>query len=238
GYIELIERMGELNQRQEYFSERAMLAIKRMEGMISELLDYARLGADAPLKRDVCDLSDIIDSVRELLQDIAAHRRLTMQINVAETLRPVMGDAGLLQHVVSNLMSNAIKYNRKGGEIFVHAYNVDDSIRLDVRDTGIGIPEESIPFIFNQFYRVGNETEKVDGTGLGLAIVKEIVVRHGGEVSVKSVVGEGSTFSVILPRMETDNESGEQYGAGEVPDDVDDDLQESQDFVEPDTDLQ
>ena len=139
--------------------------------------------------------------------------------------------------MVSNLVSNAIKYNRKDGEIFIDAYNAGAYARLDVRDTGIGIPEDALPYIFDRFFRAGNETEKVDGTGLGLAIVKEIVVRHGGEVLVNSKAGEGTTFSVIVPRMEIDdNDSGAQYGSGELQDDIDDDLQESEDTYEPDSD--
>ena len=109
------------------------------------------------------------------------------------------GDAQRLYQVVSNLVSNAIKYTQPGGSISVALRTTDEQVQLDVRDTGPGISPEAQARIFERFYRAPSVASDERGTGLGLAIVKSIVEQHGGRVWVTSVVGQGSTFSVSLP---------------------------------------
>jgi two-component system phosphate regulon sensor histidine kinase PhoR len=100
-----------------------------------------------------------------------------------------------------NLISNAIKYTPAGGSVRVKAWSQDRKIVLEVSDTGIGIPEEALPRIFTEFYRAKNaKAVDVDGTGLGLVLVKDVVEQHGGQISVQSVLDQGSTFTVMLPR--------------------------------------
>ncbi len=104
---------------------------------------------------------------------------------------------------MENLLSNAVKYNREGGWIAVSAEYREGYIVVRVADSGIGIPPEDLPHIFDRFYRVQRpETEDIEGTGLGLSIVKSIVEKHGGRVWVESRPGEGTTFTLLLPAME------------------------------------
>jgi signal transduction histidine kinase len=106
--------------------------------------------------------------------------------------------------MVMNLVSNAIKYTPSGGTVTVKAWCEDDEIELEVSDTGIGIPEEALPRIFAEFYRARNAKDmEVDGTGLGLVIAKDVVEQHGGSISVRSQVGEGSTFRIRLPQEQS-----------------------------------
>ncbi len=113
---------------------------------------------------------------------------------------PVQGDAGNLERLLLNLLDNAIKYNRPDGKITVRVGSCGTEAVLEVIDSGIGIPPESISRIFERFYRVDKGRAREEGgTGLGLAIVKHIAQAHGGQVDVESRIGRGSTFRVRLP---------------------------------------
>lgn len=114
-------------------------------------------------------------------------------------LPPVMGDKVRLEQVLVNLVDNAIKYTNKGS-VKVSAKKVDNMLLVEVQDTGIGIPEKDIPRIFERFYRVDKgRSRELGGTGLGLAIVKHIIQGHNGRIWVSSKMGNGSTFSFLLP---------------------------------------
>ena len=99
------------------------------------------------------------------------------------------------------MVSNAVKYTPPDGSVAIKAWRERDQIRLEVSDTGIGIPTEAVSRIFTEFYRAKNaKAMDVEGTGLGLVIAKDVVEQHGGQISVQSTVGEGSTFRITLPR--------------------------------------
>jgi two-component system phosphate regulon sensor histidine kinase PhoR len=111
------------------------------------------------------------------------------------------GDAQACEQILSNLLDNAIKYSEPGGSIALRIGGDERSVRIDVADTGMGIPERDLSRIFERFYRVDRARSRSQGgTGLGLAIVKHLVQRLGGEIEVESQLGRGSTFSVSLPR--------------------------------------
>ena len=113
----------------------------------------------------------------------------------------VSGNAQRLEQVFTNLLENAIKYTRAGGEVRARIRGTARDVRVEIEDTGIGIPAASLPRVFERFYRVDrSRSREMGGTGLGLAIVKHVIRAHGGQVEVKSVEGSGSTFTVTLPR--------------------------------------
>jgi two-component system phosphate regulon sensor histidine kinase PhoR len=115
----------------------------------------------------------------------------------------IASDADLIVQVISNLLDNAIKYSPEGGQIQLQLEELDDMVKINVIDTGLGIPEIDIPRIFERFYRVDKaRSRKTGGSGLGLAIVKHLVEILGGQVTVESKLEEGSVFSVILPKNE------------------------------------
>lgn len=141
-------------------------------------------------------LSDCVDSIRPL----ADKKQVEMAIEPADAKVEVFCDSEAVHQILMNLLDNALKYTAQGGIIAVGARQLEDEVEIWVRDSGVGIPQEELPRLFERFYRVDKaRSRELGGTGLGLAIVKHLTRAQGGEVRVDSVVGKGSTFSFTLP---------------------------------------
>jgi signal transduction histidine kinase len=255
GYIELIQSGGELNERQQVYSERALLGLDRMMTMIESLLDMSRLEQDMVLNWGECNIAQIVEHALDLVAGAAQSRDISLHLDVEAGLDLVPGDCERLVQVVHNLLSNAVKYNRDGGDVWITAVNETGVIRVSVRDTGLGIAAEDQSHVFEKFYRgrVDSAT-RIDGTGLGLAIVQTIIERHDGDIWLESVPDGGTTFHFTLPRREQAREGQDRAideirrGEGhevrqryqpdvaiEHPDAVDDDLQEASGTTEGDS---
>jgi two-component system phosphate regulon sensor histidine kinase PhoR len=172
----------------------------RMARLIDDLLVLSKLESHqlsmhpAPL-----DIRELIHTTVKGFGKQAKDKGITISAEVPDSLSKVIGDRDRLEQVVVNLLDNAIKYTQVGGLVSISAHKADNSVRVDVSDTGLGIPEEDIPRIFERFYRVDKaRSRELGGTGLGLAIVKHIIQAHGGKMNVKSAPGKGSTFSFSL----------------------------------------
>ncbi len=170
--------------------------------LVEDLLDLSRLEAGAAYQeaQDI-SIQDLLPRLVELLQDQAGEKGQTLSLTMTEErLRPVHADPNALECVFNNLISNAIKYSPEGGSIHVRLESSDHSIQVEVEDDGFGIAPEDQERIFERFYRVKNaKTRFITGSGLGLPIVKGILDDLGGQISVKSEPGQGSTFTVTLP---------------------------------------
>jgi signal transduction histidine kinase len=189
-----------------------------MARMIDDLLDLARIEAGRPLelRREICDLVALVQTWAADLQRTAPQHQLLV---IAED-GPVVGslDAARVERVVQNLLTNAVKYSPAGGDVEVtlraERRSDGDWVELTVRDSGIGIPADDLPRIFERFYRAGNVGENLRGNGLGLAGARQIVEQHGGEIGVTSEPGAGTTFTVRLPLDEEpgvrSHESGDE----------------------------
>ena len=125
-----------------------------------------------------------------------------VEARLPEDLPMVTGEPYRLRQMIGNLLENAIKYSPSGGRVLVWAEAAGDQVILRVRDFGPGIPPSDQPYLFDKFFRASNVPEDVIGTGLGLSIVKSIVDNHQGRIWVESKLGEGSTFTVVLPCAE------------------------------------
>jgi two-component system, OmpR family, phosphate regulon sensor histidine kinase PhoR len=223
-FIELIEASGDLNERQQHFAHRALQNLARINHSINTLLDFARMESGMELDIEICDLLELVEGVVEMLEGSAEEKQVRIHIDVSTKNQFVQADFDMMGHVLSNLVSNAIKYNRIGGEIFIKAEDAGEFVRVSVRDTGLGIPKAAQKRVFERFYRVeGKEHMAIEGTGLGLAIVKGVIDKHGGELKLESKEGKGSTFSFTLQRANT---SSPDYDR-EPTDDIDDHFQES-----------
>lgn len=173
----------------------------RLGKMVGELLDLARIEEDiaAGASRQRVDLSATVRIEVERLERLARLRGITLRREVAGPAWLVANPQDL-RLIVGNLLENAVRYNRTGGVVTARVERVDSAVVFEVQDNGIGIPEADRDRIFERFYRVDKARSRAaGGTGLGLSIVRNATERHGGEVAVSSVLGEGSTFRVVLP---------------------------------------
>lgn len=172
----------------------------RMSRLIDDLLILSRLESQQmPVASGSVDLAEVITYITRGVEKQAQDKNIDISTNIPEDLPRVVGDRDRLEQVVVNLLDNAIKYTPAGGSIVLTAAEAGGEVRIDVRDTGIGIPAEDISRIFERFYRVDKaRSRELGGTGLGLAIVKHIIQGLNGRLSVESTPGKGSTFSFTL----------------------------------------
>lgn len=180
---------------------RAVARAKAATELTDDLLTLSQLKEAAAMEEpQEVSLSHLIENVTAEDELAAEEQHVTFAIDIEHGLHLVRGRRSELADLLRNLVSNAIKFTPAGGEVAVRAYSQADSVILEVQDQGIGIPEEELPHIFDEFYRAAAVRKaRIAGTGLGLPIVKSIVELHDGEITVDSEVGEGTTFRVRLP---------------------------------------
>ncbi|HET6881301.1 MAG TPA: ATP-binding protein [Pirellulales bacterium] len=174
-------------------------AARRMKSLIEGLLLLARVDAGSfPISRQPCDLAAIVEECVELLRPLADTAGVALKLDLPSC--EVEGDPAWLAQIVINLLSNALRYNRPGGEVAVTVAGADGDATLTMSDTGVGIPPVDQPHLFQRFYRVDKARSRDEGgNGLGLAITKSLVELHGGEITFTSETGQGTTFVVRLP---------------------------------------
>jgi len=180
---------------------RADHRIDNLVELIRDLLTLAR-SEQAPEgeEPELVPVAPVLDEVAELARERGVQRGVTVTTDLAADLPPALIRPDDLRLVLSNLVGNAVKYNRDGGTVTVRGAVDDGWLRLDVADTGIGIKPENLARLWDEFFREKRaETRELEGNGLGLSIVKRLVERAGGRLEAASVDGEGSTFSVLLP---------------------------------------
>jgi signal transduction histidine kinase len=180
---------------------RADHRIDNLALLIRDLLTLARSEQTQEGEEpELVPVAPVLDEVVELAREHGAQRGVTVTTALAADLPPALIRPDDLRLVLSNLVGNAVKYNRDGGSVTVRGAVADGWLRLDVADTGIGIREANLARLWDEFYRESrDETRELEGNGLGLSIVKRLVERAGGHLEVASIEGEGSTFSVLLP---------------------------------------
>ncbi|MCB0104721.1 MAG: HAMP domain-containing histidine kinase [Caldilineaceae bacterium] len=170
--------------------------------MVRNILDIEKLqtGGALTARKTLCDLAQILHQAVVVLRGEAGEKQITVTYAPAVETLAIYGDANQLERIVTNLLSNAIKYTPQGGEIHVTLQQQHEDAVITFADTGYGIPEHELPYIFERFRRVEDHVEKATGSGLGLAITKALIEEHQGQIAVTSTVGEGSTFVVTLPQ--------------------------------------
>jgi len=200
GYSDLLEKAGPLNDQQKEFVTGLDRASAQMYELVLNLLEMARSDLDSNLQLESYSVSKLLEGFVADFQTQAASKGHTMKFESPEEDVHVNVDISRIRQVMQNLIGNAIKYTPDNGRIDIGALSKNGQVWINISDSGLGIPEDDLPHIFDKFYRVqADDRSGIQGNGLGLAIVKAIVEQHGGEVDVVSVVGEGSTFSFSLP---------------------------------------
>ncbi len=174
--------------------------IEALAEMSSSFLDLARLESGRKQYNvKEFDIRDLLIVCHELIINEAHKLNLLFILDLPDTLPRIQGDRKQLKQAFINLLNNAVKYNKIGGEIILKAIAEKDRIIITISDTGLGIPEDEQSKIFEKFYRVKSHRDHVPGTGLGLSIVKQIIHGHGGEIDFTSEVDVGTTFTITLP---------------------------------------
>lgn len=206
GYLDILrpELDAALSDDQKLLFDRLDVSSSRLSGYIGNILNAARFDR-RHLKLHLRE-ERLVDIYRLVADDMALRAstqgRLLM-VNIADDMPTVAADKNSLSEVIANLIDNAIKYSREGGQVNVTAAVEGNTVRFDVQDFGVGMPGSVVSSLFGKFYRSHRSKHTVSGTGLGLYISKAIVESHGGHMSVTSTEGEGSTFGFSLPLYST-----------------------------------
>jgi two-component system phosphate regulon sensor histidine kinase PhoR len=173
--------------------------VDRMEQLIAEMLELSRLeSGESPLELKLIDANSLVETAIKQFSSIAIESELKLETNLSEGLPTVLVDAKMIDHVFTNLISNAVKWSRAGDTITVKGWVDDGTVWFSVGDTGLGIEPEHLPHIFERFFKT-DAGRSQPGTGLGLSIARHIVDAHGGVMSATSSVGEGSEFAFTVP---------------------------------------
>ena len=204
GFSELLkeELFGPLNAKQRDYVRDILEAGHHLLALINDILDLSKIEAGhLELAPAQVDLAEILEGVLNVIRERAHEAELTLHADVPPAL-PLYADPRKLKQVLYNLLSNAVKFTPLGGEINLKVEACPETVRFTVTDTGIGIAQEHLSGLFQEFSQVDSSlSRRHDGTGLGLALSKRLVALHGGEVWVKSELGKGSTFGFSLPRQ-------------------------------------
>lgn len=202
GYLKIMkeEQVGDKIADYREMINRSLDRIKGMRTLIFDLLDLTRIESGKK-KRELrsVDLFDVAKSVCDSVEPLAIQRNIKVHLDCDEHLY-ITADSNEMEIILNNLVSNAVKYNRENGQVYVVIRKKNDLLLIDVEDTGIGISKEDIGLLFQDFVRIKNsETKFVTGSGLGLSIAKKIVTMYNGTIDVESEHGKGSKFMVKIP---------------------------------------
>lgn len=177
----------------------------RLQRLVEDLLALAQLEAvPAGGRRQPLQLRSFLEQQLARFRRVAETAQVRLRLSLEEAPDSIPADRTQLAQAVGNLLDNAIQYNRPGGEVILRAAPDPDggTVRIEVEDTGIGIPAEDLPRVFERFYRIDKaRSRRTGGTGLGLSIVKHVAEAHGGSVRAESALGQGSRFTLILPTL-------------------------------------
>ncbi len=203
-YFEVIlgGHVGEIAARQKDMIEKAKIRLEGLLNLINDWLSIARMnGGQLVNLLKPTHLEPLLAKLIDFLQGLTDEHNITLRLAPSTSRDLALADAESIEQVFSNLIANAIKYNREGGSVDVIIREEPEHINVDVTDTGVGISPEHLPFVFDQFYQINRSQRSGDrGSGLGLTIAKKIVEAHGGQIQLASEAGAGSVFTVRLPK--------------------------------------
>ncbi|MBN2133333.1 MAG: PocR ligand-binding domain-containing protein, partial [Sedimentisphaerales bacterium] len=194
------EVAGKLKKDQKHFLGIARRNVDRLARLIDDVLDFQKLSAGKmEFQKQPHSVAQTVEDAYTTMSPHARKKKVHLSSDIEAGLPPAVYDSDRIMQVLTNLVSNAIKFTPEGGTVSLSARRAHDNLVLQISDSGMGIPKEALPKIFNRFYRVHRPGREIKGTGLGLAIVHKIVTGHGGRIDVESEVDKGTTFRVTLP---------------------------------------
>jgi len=203
GFADLVEKFGDLNEQQQKFLKRAQQTTTKLYEMLETLVDLAWVEAGMPLEHRPIQLRDLINSAVDSVSTMARQHKVIIAVSVQNPMPMIVGDPKRLEFAVYSLLHNAILYSHPEQTVAIHGWGDDHEVYCSVADRGIGISDDEIELIFDRMYRSRDlEVQEKPGGGLGLTMAKTIIERHGGDIWATSNLGEGSTFTFVLPKVE------------------------------------
>ncbi len=204
GYIELMIMQQSVSQQGLNSVHMIRKAMQNMRQLIDDLLDLAKIESGIKLDQHPTQIEQIIQDCLEQVKPAAQNKAITVFNNINDKLPAIMADKSRMRQILINLIGNGVKYTSNEGWVKIGAEIKGSMLRFSIQDNGMGISPEDQIHVFERFYRVRRpETDNIEGTGLGLAIVKSLVEAHGGQITVESKLGEGTTFYLVLPIADT-----------------------------------
>lgn len=200
--LEILKRksLGEIHENYDDVIKRGVRRTDTLLDFIKELLTITNLRLKNKMEIKPFLINEVINKSIEATIGLAKDKNILIHSYAPNDLGEITGEQFSIEEAITNLLQNAVKYTPQDGKISLMASSDEKDVTIEIIDTGVGIPEEDIDKVFDEFYRSSNVKKSIEGSGLGLALVKQIIQRQKGKISVKSKVGEGSTFTVILPR--------------------------------------
>jgi len=191
---------GVEGEKQVDYLRRALERTGQLTGFVKELLSLTQMRLSGRMQMEAFSLPQIISKSLASVENRAKEKSITVTSKVEPSVRQIVGNEFSLNEMITNLLFNAVKYTPENKTVHLAAAGCDSHVQIEISDTGIGIPADELPNVFEEFFRASNARKREeDGTGLGLSIVKQIVERHGGRISVESEEGRGTKFTVVLP---------------------------------------
>lgn len=200
-YANILKSRPDILQTRPDLSDLILRSQQTLTEIVNNILDLEKLqtGDMMPMNKEWLDLVPMLEYVSQALMIQAEEKSIRLQTDIRMDAIIVHADRQQIERVLQNLISNAVKYTPKQGQVFLEAFTQNGQAVIQIRDTGYGIPEDEVPHIFDRFRRVAKHEGKATGTGLGLAITKALVEAHDGDIAVRSEEGIGSTFTVSFP---------------------------------------
>jgi signal transduction histidine kinase len=202
GYLQIMQERQAGNNISDYDQviDRSLQRIKGMRTLIMDLLDLTKIQSDEKDKKmEKVDLTNVAQQAIESINPYAIQKDVSVKLH-AESEKIILADPNDMEIVMNNLVSNAVKYNKNGGQVDIYLREDPKHLKIQVVDTGIGMNREDTSRLFREFVRIKNEkTRDITGSGLGLSIVKKVIDLYGGDIQVESQPDQGSTFTVKLP---------------------------------------
>lgn len=197
-YLQLIElSLENVSNDIKIFTQKAIISVDRLQDLISELLDVSKI-QQQKLILNITDF-DFDEMLKEVIESFKFAGNNHTIIKTGEEIHEIKGDKERIEQVVNNILSNAVKYSPRGGNILVKVLRLKDSLMMSVTDHGIGITSYNLEKIFERYFRAEGHDIHFQGLGIGLFISMEIIKKHGGKMWVTSTLGKGSTFSILIP---------------------------------------
>jgi len=195
------EILGPIDMKQEEFINRAYNRTLKLTNFVKNLLALTQMRLSDKFEKEMFSLKNLIENIVDSVKVNAENKSIKLISNIDPSIDKMLGNELSIEEVISNIILNAIKYTPENGEVYLVASDKKDHILIEVEDNGLGIPENELSQVFDEFFRGSNVKQIAeDSTGIGLSLVKQIIERHKGKIWVESELGKGSKFSLLLPK--------------------------------------